>query len=73
MLNLEKNKVDAGKLASPFAQSIFRNQNVYSSSESSKWELYKSNAVSEKCFAKKLLCKILGCKKAVVEMSKRYL
>ena len=73
MLNSEKNKGDAGKLASPFAQNIFRNQNVYSSPESSKWELYKSNAVSEKCFAKKLLCKILGRKKTVVEMLKRYL
>ena len=73
LLNSEKNKGDAGKLASSFAQNIFRNKNVYSSPGSSKWELYKSNAVSEKCFAKKLLCKILGSKVAMVEILKRYL
>ena len=43
----EKSKGDAGKIASLFAQNIFRNQNVYSSSETSKWESYKSEAVSE--------------------------
>ena len=52
MLSSEKNKGDAGKIASSFAQNIFCNQNVYSGPESYKWELYKSNAVSERCFAK---------------------
>ena len=61
------------KIAPSFAQNIFRNQNVYSSPESSKWESYKLNAVSETCFAKNLFCKILSCKRAVVEMLKRYL
>ena len=70
MLSSEKNKGDAGKIASSFAQNIFNNQNVYSSPESSKWESYKSNAVSERCFAKKLFCKILSCKIAVIEMLK---
>ena len=73
LLSSEKNKGDAGKIASAFAQNIFCNQNVYSSPESSKWESYKSNAVSERCFAKKLFCKILSCKIAVIEMLKRYL
>ena len=53
MLSSEKNKGDAGKIASSFAQNIFCNQNVYSSPESSKWESYKSKAVSERFFAKK--------------------
>ena len=47
MESSEKSKGDAGKIASLFAQNIFRNQNVYSSSEASKWESYKSEAVSE--------------------------
>ena len=73
LLSSEKNKGDAGKIASSFAQNIFCNQNVYSSPGSSKWEPYKSKAVSERCFAKKLFCKILSCKTAVIEMLKRYL
>ena len=61
------------KIAPLFAQNIFRNQNVYSSPESSKWESYKLNSVSETCFVKNLFCKILSFKRAVVEMLKRYL
>ena len=72
LLSPEK-KGDAGKIASSHAQNIFCNQNVYPSPESSNWESYKSNAVSERCFAKKLFCKILSCKIAVIEMLKRYL
>ena len=34
---------------------------------------HKSNADSERCFAKKLFCKILSFKIAVVGMLKRYL
>ena len=73
LLSSDKNKGDAGKIASSFAQYIFRNQNVYSSTELFKWESYKSNAVSERCFAKKMFCKIMSCTIAVVEMLKRYL
>ena len=73
LLSSEKNKGHAGKIASSFAQNIFCNQNVYSSPETSKWESYKSNAASERCFAKKLFCKILSCKIAAIEMLKRYL
>ena len=73
LLSSEKNKGDAGKIASSFAQNIFCNQNVYSSPESSKWESYKSDTVSEKCFAKELFCKTSSCKLAVIEMLKRYL
>ena len=65
----EKNEGGARKIAS-FVQSIFRNQNVYSSLVSSKWESYKSNAFSERCFTKKLFCKILNWKIAVVKMLK---
>ena len=36
-------------------------------------ESHKSNAVSERCFAKQLFCKIMSCKIAVVVMLKRYL
>ena len=68
----EKSKGDAGKVDSSFAQNIFRNQKVYSSPESPKWESYKSDAVSERCFTKQLFCKILSCKIAVLEMLKRY-
>ena len=68
----EKSKGDAGKIDSSFAQNIFRNQKVYSSPESPKWESYKSDAVSERCFTKQLFCKILSCKIAVLEMLKRY-
>ena len=73
LLSSEKNKGDAGKIASSFAQNIFCNQNVYSSPESSKWASYKSNVVSERCFGKKLFCKILSCKIAVIKMLKRCL
>ena len=73
LISSEKNQGDAGIIASSLAQNIFLNQNVYSSPELSKWESYKSNAVSERCFAKQLVCKIISCKIAVVVMLKRYL
>ena len=41
LLSSEKNKGDAGKIVSSFTQNIFCNQNVYSSPDSSKWELVK--------------------------------
>ena len=52
MICSEKNKGDAGIIASSVVQNIFLNQNVYSSPELSKWESYKSNTVSERCFFK---------------------
>ena len=73
LISSEKNSGDAGMIVSSLAQNIFLNQNVYSSPELSKWESYKSNAVSERCFAKQLFWKIMSCKIAVVVMLKRYL
>ena len=52
--------MDAGKIASLFAKNIFRNQNVYSSPDSSKWESYKSETVRE-----------MFCKTAVLQNPER--
>ena len=73
LISTEKIKGDVGIIAFSFTQNIFCNQNVCSSRELSKWESYKSNKVSERCFEKQLLFKIISNKIAVVEKLKRCL